>query len=120
MRADLMILIIDDDLDIHALLRFYFKKNGIETFHATTIQEAKSKISLTKPSIILLDNQLPDGTGIEIIPFLKEKAPKAMIIATTAYLPAPSRKLALEYGADFFLEKPFSCDQIKNLCMNYH
>lgn len=118
MKADLMILIIDDDCDVHALLRLYFKKNGVTTFHATTIREAKSKIAETNPSFILLDNQLPDGTGIDLIPFLKEKAPEAMIIATTAYLPAQSRKIALEYGADFFLEKPFSCDQIKSLCMN--
>jgi DNA-binding response OmpR family regulator len=115
---DVLILIIDDDCDMHALLKFFFKKKGIMTFHATTLKEAKLRIGQVKPRYILLDNQLPDGKGIDFIPFLKVKLPDSVIIATTAYLPVESKKKAMINGADFFLEKPFSCDQIKDLCIH--
>lgn len=110
----MLVLIVDDDRDIHYFLRGFFRKSGIKTIHSETLQDAKGKLA-DQPSFILLDNQLPDGLGIEFIPQIQALAPNAVIIVMTAYMPLKSKREAIEQGVDLFIEKPFSFDEIKNL-----
>jgi DNA-binding response OmpR family regulator len=56
--------------------------------------------------VILLDNKLPDGFGVDFITYVKKKYPKIKIIMISGF--STARDVALENGADIFLEKPFS------------
>lgn len=114
MGQDNFILVVDDDSDIHYCLRVFFRKSGIKTIHSETLNDAKNKI-ITQPLYIFLDNQLPDGRGIDFIPQIKATAPDSVIVIMTGYMPAKSKLEALDKGADYFIEKPFSFDQIKSL-----
>lgn len=114
MGEDILVLIIDDDSDIHYFLHRFFRKAGINTLHSETLSDAKSKL-VARPSYIFLDNQLPDGLGIDFIPQLQALAPGAVIIVMTAYMPSKIKNEALNRGVDYFIEKPFSLDQIQQL-----
>jgi DNA-binding response OmpR family regulator len=109
------VLIIDDDDDIYFFLSTILKKKDIRSVHARSLEEGKSRIRSRQPPFIFLDNQLPDGSGIGFLPQLRILAPDAVIIAMTALLPEKSRIDAFYKGADYFLEKPFSKDQINDL-----
>lgn len=114
MGENILVLIVDDDCDIHFFLKRFFRKAGISTLHSETLHDAKAKL-LARPSHIFLDNQLPDGLGIEFIPLLQSLAPDAVIIIMTGYLPSKVRTEALNKGVDYFIEKPFSLEQIQNI-----
>jgi DNA-binding response OmpR family regulator len=65
------------------------------------------------PSLVFLDNSLPDGPGIDFIPFLKRNFPAMRVIVVTANDTATDKKKALLSGADEFLGKPLSLESIK-------
>lgn len=114
MGEDILVLIIDDDCDIHFFLKRYFGKMGIKTLHSETLGDAKSKV-LLKPAFVFLDNQLPDGLGIDFIPQIQAVASNAVIVIMTAYMPQKTKKEAFDKGVDHFIEKPFSFEQIQEV-----
>ena len=65
-----------------------------------------------KPSLIILDNQLPDGFGVDFISYIRKKYPSIKIIMISGF--GAARDVALENGADMFFEKPFSLDEFDN------
>jgi DNA-binding response OmpR family regulator len=67
--------------------------------------------SLELPSVIILDNKLPDGYGIDFIIYLKKKYPSVRIIMISGF-DASAKDVALENGADIYLEKPFTRNQL--------
>ncbi len=79
------ILLVEDDDNLAQFMRLVLRKAGYQTIHATGIQEAIESITNHVPSLILLDLRLPDGTGLEILQFLKDKHPDANVpvIVTT-------------------------------------
>ena len=107
-------LIVDDEIDTCLLIKMYLKKKGIESFHAHTLQDGFAKaISLTPhPQWIFLDNNLPDGLGIEKLSEFKKLLPNSKIVMITAI--GKLKEKALEIGAYNFIEKPLSYASIDN------
>jgi DNA-binding response OmpR family regulator len=64
------------------------------------------------PAIVFLDNCLPDGPGVEFIPYLKQHYPTTRVIMVTANDSASDKKRAFQLGADDFLGKPLSLELI--------
>jgi DNA-binding NarL/FixJ family response regulator len=62
--------------------------------------------------LVFLDNNLPDGQGIDFIPYLKLHYPDTRVIMVTANDSASDKKRAFQQGADGFLSKPLSLDLI--------
>jgi DNA-binding response OmpR family regulator len=62
---------------------------------------------------MILDNKLPDGFGIDFITYVKNKYPSIKIIMISGF-DASAKDVALENGADVYLEKPFTRDQVFN------
>jgi DNA-binding response OmpR family regulator len=60
--------------------------------------------------VIILDNKLPDGYGVDFISWLKKKYPSIKIIMISGF--STARDVALANGADAFLEKPFSMGKV--------
>ena len=65
-----------------------------------------------RPSLVFLDNNLPDGQGIDFIPYLKQHYPNTRVIMVTANDSASDKTRAFQKGADGFLSKPLSLDLI--------
>ena len=108
-------LIIDDEEDMHYLLKNILKQRGITTVSAGTINEALAYLKDHYDIfLIFLDNRLPDGIGYQYIARLRELT-KASIVMVTAYDTSYDKKMARESGADDFIGKPFSKEIILNV-----
>lgn len=102
------VLIIDDEVDTCYLIRIILDKKNIKSTCATSLAEAKAALSRQSPSLIFLDNQLPDGWGIDFIEFIKDSNPGSKIILYSAFYTPESRKYAIGKGADYIMNKPFT------------
>ena len=105
------ILIIEDEGEMCLVLNILLSGENLELNHVSTLLDAEEYLKKENPSVVILDNKLPDGFGVDYISYLKQNYPSVKIIMISGY-DASVRDVALENGADFFLEKPFSKDQL--------
>ena len=110
-RAPSKVLIVEDEGDMCLLLNIILTGKGMELDHVKGLAAAQDYLREGKPDVILLDNKLQDGFGIDFIPYIKQNSPAAKVIMISGY-DASARDVALENGADLFLEKPFTRDQL--------
>ncbi|MES2775184.1 MAG: response regulator [Bacteroidota bacterium] len=102
------VLIVDDEQDICFMLSRILQQKAYNSVSVHSLSEANSWLAAERPALIFLDNNLPDGRGVDFLPILKKMMPGAKIIMITAYDSPTDRKLALEKGADEFIGKPFT------------
>ena len=107
------ILIIEDEGDISLILNLMLKKSDVEIEHVTTLAKADEFLKEQKTDIVIIDNQLPDGLGMDYIKTIKEDYPTLKIIMITGNTDITDRETALQNGADIFLAKPFTKEQIQ-------
>jgi two-component system, OmpR family, response regulator len=105
------VLIVEDEGDMCLLLNILLNGKEMELDHVKNISDAEEYLENEQPSVIILDNKLPDGFGLDLIPFLKKKYPSIKIIMISGF-DASAKDVALESGADVFLQKPFTKDQL--------
>jgi two-component system, OmpR family, response regulator len=105
------ILIIDDEGDLCLLLNILLEGKGTAVEHVQSIAKAEEYLLQEKPSLILLDNRLPDGFGVDFLSFVKKEHPTAKVIMISG-VDAAAQDVALENGADAFLKKPFTKEQL--------
>ena len=106
------ILIIEDEGDICFLLNIILKDKQIEIEHVNTLSQAKVFLEEKAASLVFLDNSLPDGRGTDFIEYIKINYPSTRIILITAYHSASEKERAIKNGADLFLYKPFTKEQV--------
>jgi DNA-binding response OmpR family regulator len=112
------ILVIEDEGEMCLLLSLILDDQGLVVDHVKTLSAAKQFLEKEIPALILLDNRLPDGLGVDFISYIKKSLPGVKIIMISGADPE-AEDAALEIGADHFLAKPFTKQQlqasIKNL-----
>ncbi len=106
------VLIIEDEGDICLLLNIMLKGKNIDLEHVNSLSGAKEYLSKTSPSLILLDNKLPDGFGMDFIQYIKRNFPSIKIVMISGFHPDLTKEIALMNGADVYLEKPFTKEQV--------
>jgi DNA-binding NtrC family response regulator len=112
MEEKLKALIVDDEIDVCFLLGSILKNRNLQTSYVNSIGEAKHALSKDVPSIIFLDNYLPDGFGINFIDEIKQVNPDIKIVMITAHDTISDKDKAYSVGADHFIGKPFTRDNI--------
>jgi DNA-binding NtrC family response regulator len=110
-KATKKILIIEDEGEMCLLLNILLDNQDFELDHVKFLADAREYLNKKQPAVIILDNKLPDGFGIDFIGYIKSHYPAIKIIMITGY-DISAKDAALETGADIFLAKPFSRDQI--------
>jgi DNA-binding response OmpR family regulator len=100
------LLVVEDQGETCFLLGLILSERNFESDYVNNLLDADEYLQKNKPSVILLDNKLPDGFGVDFITYVKKKYPKIKIIMISGF--STARDVALENGADIFLEKPFS------------
>ena len=111
-KADLKkVLIVEDEGDMCLLLNILLNGKEMELDHVKTLSAAEEYLQQEQPAVILLDNRLPDGFGIDFITHIKQNYPAVKIIMISGF-DGSAKDVALENGADLFLEKPFTRDQL--------
>jgi two-component system, OmpR family, response regulator len=102
------VLIVDDELDICYLLSSMLKQRNFRTGFVNSLSDAVVALQTDTPSLLFLDNHLPDGFGLDFIPYVKENYPDMKVVMITAHDGAAERKVAYDGGADLFVAKPLS------------
>ncbi len=102
------VLIVDDELDICYLLSGMLKQRNLQAGFVNSLSDAVVALQSDTPSILFLDNHLPDGFGLDFIPFVKKSYPEIKIIMITAHDGAMERKKAYDGGVDLFVAKPLN------------
>jgi DNA-binding response OmpR family regulator len=110
------ILIIDDEIEVCMLLSNYLTKKEKKAEYATTLADGISAYEKMRPQLLILDNNLPDGYGVDHISLFREKNPEVCIALISAR--SDLRITALEKGADYFIEKPISFNALNAIIEN--
>jgi len=106
------ILIAEDDKQIAQSLRKNFLEDGYEVFLAPDGEKALEIISSNNIDIILLDWRMPKVTGLEVCKIVRGMGLKTPIILLTALSAVDNKVEALELGADDYITKPFSFEEL--------
>ncbi len=110
-KPEANILLIEDDVELSALMKEYFEQHG---FSLEVVEEGKRGLSKAlegQYDLILLDVMLPGIDGFELLQLLRRKktVPVIMLTARTAQ---SDRIAGLDAGADDYLPKPFAPDEL--------
>jgi len=101
----LRILVVDDDLELAALVGRYLSQHGMEVTHAGDAREMDQHLSRNEFDLLILDLMLPGEDGLSIARRVSERYP---IIILSARGEETDRIVGLELGADDYLAKPFN------------
>jgi len=106
------ILIIEDEKSLLEDIKHYLTENGYNCDYSTTVKSALNKLAEYKYTVALIDLDLPDGSGLEIISYIKNNFPEMGIIITTAANSLEDKLNGLKMGADDYLTKPFHLSEL--------
>jgi len=108
------ILIVEDDPDIAQLVARYLDKAGFTTERAASGREALQTITERPPDLVVLDLMLPHMDGLEVCRLLRahDATSGVPVIMLTARAEESERIVGLELGADDYLAKPFSPNEL--------
>ena len=114
-NSSIRILLIEDDTDLFALLKYNLEKEG---FSLTGLQTGKGALELcrqVRPDLILLDIMLPDSDGLDICKGIRKDPELAStpVIFLTARAEVEDRVRGLDAGADDYLTKPFALPELE-------
>jgi len=107
------ILIVDDEQMIRWTLREALRGWGYNCVEAETVSEALASFELEQPSAVLLDINLPDGSGLDVLREIKRRHPQALIIMITANVMVDDTIAALRGGAYDFISKPINLNELQ-------
>ena len=105
------ILIVEDELEIRRFLRASLLSHGYRLVESATGQDGLNQIAVEHPDLILLDLGLPDTDGLSVIRILRGGSQIPIIVLSARGHEADKVK-ALDAGADDYLTKPFSMDEL--------
>jgi DNA-binding NarL/FixJ family response regulator len=101
------VLIADDSLAIvQRLVMMLADVKGVEIVDQVgTVGDTQEAIRRLRPDAVILDMQMPGGSGIDVMESMKKDRLKSTVIVLTNHANAPYRKKCFECGAAFFLDK---------------
>jgi DNA-binding NarL/FixJ family response regulator len=107
------LLIIDDHAVVRQGLVQAFHDKGFASIEtAGTLKEARAKIAAFNPEAIIIDLNLPDGSGLEVVQWVRKFSPDIAIIILSLNDPAQFVKIARSSGANAYLSKSQSMQEI--------
>jgi DNA-binding NtrC family response regulator len=106
------ILIVDDEAIVRRALREQLKEEGYEAEEAKNVAEAQERLKQPGPSLVLLDLQLPDGNGLDLIPLVRSHWPQTPSIVMTGHGSVETAVRAIKMGAFSYLQKPLNPEEL--------
>lgn len=106
------VLIVEDEKMLAESVASHLSKDGFVTEVAYTYQEAQEKIHLYSYDCIIVDINLPDGLGFDIVQALKQLKATSGIIVISARNALEDKIRSLEIGSDDYLTKPFHISEL--------
>ena len=109
------ILIVDDDISVLKALERFFTTQNYETLVCSSLSEAKRALAATSVDLALVDLNLGEENGIELITHLHHSQPDAASIIMTGFGSIDSAVEAIKAGAFHYVVKPFELADVGNL-----
>ncbi|MGO5131008.1 response regulator transcription factor [Mitsuokella jalaludinii] len=106
------ILVIDDERSILELVRMNLELAGYGVVTGESGQEALQLVASCRPDLLILDVMLPDQSGYYVLRHLREQGERLPVIMLTAKGEREDRILGLRLGADDYVTKPFSSEEL--------
>ncbi|MBI2329688.1 MAG: response regulator transcription factor [Chloroflexi bacterium] len=109
--SQIQVLVVDDEPRYLKLLRFNLEQSGYRVVTAATGEDAIKAAASSNPDLVLLDLRLPDTDGYEVCQRIREFS-TAPVIMVTARAEVMDKVRGLKAGADDYITKPFSSDEL--------
>jgi len=84
-------------------------------WHAQSAAEGRQAFRCGRPDVIILDVQMPGGSGMELLPEVKREKPAPVVIVLTNYTSSQYRDRYLKAGADFFFDKSGQFEEVSTV-----
>lgn len=107
------VLIVEDEPNMRKLIMMHLRTEGHSLVSVTTFKEGLAALQTQDFDVILTDQRLPDGEGVEILTVLSQSESATAVVVLTAYGTVELAVETMRKGAFDFLTKPFSSDNLK-------
>lgn len=112
MQAPATILVVEDERSVSRFLEQAIAENGLTAVLAQNLASARTEWSDRDVDLVLLDLMLPDGDGIDLLREMRSKGVRTPVIVLSAKSELEDRVTGLDEGADDYLPKPFSVEEL--------
>ncbi|HEX8280571.1 MAG TPA: sigma-54 dependent transcriptional regulator [Chthoniobacterales bacterium] len=110
------ILIIDDERPILLTLDALLGRHGYQPQPAATAAQGLRILKSNSPALVLLDLQLPDADGLEMLEQIKREHPETQVIILSAHDSLNNAIESIKRGAFHFISKPYAPEELLSLC----
>lgn len=107
------LLLVEDTFDMAEAIMIRLDRSGIACDLAKTLEEARSLLDVQRYDVIVLDLNLPDGLGTDLLKELRQKSDRTPVLVLTAEFSVDDRVSTLNSGADDYLVKPFDYRELE-------
>ncbi len=119
--SEFVVLLIDDEKAYAKVIQDALEAAGIKTYVANNAEEALTLYQQITPNLVLLDVMMPDIDGLTLLRWLREHSEHDDIpihIVSAKSMP-DDYKAAIQAGANGFLAKPFTLDELREVLVEY-
>jgi len=110
-----ILLAIDDDPDNRAFLTKAVTKQGFDVVTAPNATQGRRQLDDRRPALIFLDVQMPEESGLALLPQMLRDYPESVVVMMTAYGSEQVAAEALRGGADDYIAKPIDLHRLREL-----
>jgi DNA-binding NtrC family response regulator len=110
------VLIVDDERSILDTVQILLRGEGFDVTTTQNPREALERIADIAPDLVLTDIRMPGVTGLEVLAAMREYDTEVPVILMTAQASLQSAMQAVNQGAFYYLQKPFSNAELVTLC----
>lgn len=108
------LLIVEDEIELLNGTSSYLEKEDFICETAPNFFEAEDKLITYKYDVVILDINLPDGNGLDLLKIVKEKSPETGVLIVSAKDSLDDRLKGLDLGADDYITKPFHLAELNS------
>ncbi len=108
------LLVVEDDASLNQMLNFHFEDEGYQVEGVLTCADALERLRAEARDLILLDQQLPDGTGIQLLKTIRKEMPEQAVIMMTGQHDLELAIQAIKEGAADFIHKPIKTAELQH------
>ncbi|HKG06504.1 MAG TPA: sigma-54 dependent transcriptional regulator [Pedobacter sp.] len=112
------ILIIEDDLTFSQILEGFLSRHSYEVFSVNEVKKSFAIIEREIPQLLLVDYRLPDGTGLDVLSYLRGKGLPQPMIIMTSFNDVRTAVKAIQMGAFDYITKPVNPDELLMIIKN--
>lgn len=106
------VLLVDDDAGIRVAMGTALRRGGVEIVAAASLEEAKGILDKRSFDAVVLDYQLGDGSGLDLLRWIRGRRPESRCVLITAFASIPLAVDSMRDGASHFLAKPVDAETL--------